>query len=266
MSPPATHRPNIWSPLQLTWQDSLVPWVIGSIVVGIAGAWLVWLATRRRWQWSSALRSFLASQTGETFSWLFRLAWLILPAYATLLMGLLSPRLMGLTQVSWGIDFASGVAFALFGGGILLIAGLSYRRSHTTPRQISSTSDSTVRAIRLILEAGALQWHWAFYRAALIGSAPAGTVDNLIAWGTWTAAALVVTEGILSPLFWRDLRTPGLAERRVLRAVLLVATSVLYLITANFWLAWALHASVVLMLEPRFVSLVQPGINDHEGV
>jgi hypothetical protein len=37
----------------------------------------------------------------------------------------------------------------------------------------------------------------------------------------------------------------------VLRAALLGATSVLYLLSRSFWLAWALHAVAAAILEPR---------------
>ncbi len=70
-------------------------------------------------------------------------------------------------------------------------------------------------------------------------------------WGVWLAAALIALQGALNPMLWCDLQTPGQAGKRLLRAVLLVASSVLYLLSRNFWLAWALHGVASVLLEPR---------------
>ena len=61
-------------------------------------------------------------------------------------------------------------------------------------------------------------------------------------WGAWLAVGWICLEGALSPFLWRDLRTPGTAEIRMLRGVLLFATTVVYLLSRNFWLAWFLRS------------------------
>ena len=70
----------------------------------------------------------------------------------------------------------------------------------------------------------------------------------------WQSVVLAV-QGALSPWLWHDLRTAGLAERRVLRAALLAITSVLYLLSRNFWLAWALHGAASAILDRASSSL-----------
>jgi hypothetical protein len=103
------------------------------------------------------------------------------------------------------------------------------------------------------MEAGALQWQWAFYRSAMIEALTTAAAAAPVYWGTWLAVVVLAVQGALSPLLWHDLRTPARAERRVLRAALLATTSVLYLLSRNFWLAWALHGAASAILEPRIV-------------
>lgn len=232
------------------WHE-LAFWVLGSILIYALATLLLWLALRGSGSGAARLRGFLQSAGGVILAWLLRLLWLLLPGFAALVLGILSPRLMGITQIDWGASFGFGALFALVALAVLLAAGLSYRRVHPLPRPYPSITVALALSIRLLLEAGALQWHWAFYRSAVIGWADAGGLVNPIYWGTWLAVALICLEGALSPLLWRDLRIVGLAERRVLRGVLLIATSVMYLLSRNFWLLWALHAVAVILLEPR---------------
>ena len=57
-------------------------------------------------------------------------------------------------------------------------------------------------------------------------------------WATWGAALLILPDLILQ----RE-QTPA----RLVRVAILVATSVLYIYTRNFWLCWILHALPALM-------------------
>jgi hypothetical protein len=61
------------------------------------------------------------------------------------------------------------------------------------------------------------------------------------------------------------LRLPGEAEPRILQGVLLLATSVLFLLSRNFWLAWAVHGVVALTLEPRLRAGVAPAPGNKKG-
>lgn len=238
-----------WWSTQLNWRDGPALWVLVSLASGLLARWLLWLAQRR-----GSRPATLPRPGVELATWGGWLVWLIGPGYAALLLGAASPRLMGLSQIDWGAGFGNGLAFALFIWAGLLLAGLVYRR--TGPRHTAwpSLTAGLTGSVRLLVEAGALQWHWAFYRSAAIPAAAALGLAQASYWGTWLAAGLILAEGLANPFFWRDLGAAGQAERRILRAVLLLATSVLYLLSRNFWLAWACHAATALLLEPRLTS------------
>jgi hypothetical protein len=182
------------------------------------------------------------------------MVWLVLPGYAALLMGLLSPRLMGLSQIDLGAGLGFGALYAVFSLAVLLAAGLTYRRLRhaNSPGWFYPTVGfGVIAGVRLVVEAGGLQWHWAFYRSAIIAAMTGIGLSDPIYWGSWLAVAWICLEGALSPLLWRDLRHSGRAEIRILRGVLLVATTVIYLLSRNFWLAWALHGLTTVLLEAR---------------
>lgn len=245
-------------PANLINSSPLLPWVLASILFYAVAANGLWLAVRRSGP-QGRLSRVLRSQPGQLLLWLALVLWLILPGYAALLRGLLSPRLMGLSQIELGWALGRGLIFAAGALALLLAAGLSYRRAHPAPP--SSTyltfSHGVALTTLLVLEAGALQWQWAFYRSATIEALASMAAAAPVYWGTWLAAGLLAVQGALSAWLWHDLRTPGLAERRVLRAALLGATSVLYLLSRNFWLAWALHAATTAILEPRMAAVAE---------
>lgn len=225
-------------------------WVAASIAIYAVAGFTVWLG-QRRGNLHSGLAGFLSSPGGALLAWLARLAWLIGPGYAALLLGIVSPRLMGLSQIEIGAGLGEGVVLALAALGLLTMAAVSYRRSQPTGAVYTSRADRVAVSARLALEAGALQWHWAFYRAVLIALAVQQGLTNPAYAGVWLAVALAVGEGALNPLLWRDLRIPGLAAPRLLRAAILVVTAQIYLLSNNFWLCWAFHAAAIVLLEPR---------------
>lgn len=237
-------------------QSPLLPWVLASIAWYALATNGLWLAMR----FSGAdgrLSGLLHGIPGQLALWLARVLWLIGPGYAALLLGILSPRMMGLSQVELGWSLGRGLLFAGVALAVLLAAGLSYRRAQPGQPPYLSLSHGIALTVLLVMEAGALQWQWAFYRSAMIEVVTAAAAPAPVYWGTWLAVVLLVVQGALSPWLWHDLRTAGLAERRVLRAALLAVTSVLYLLSRNFWLAWALHGAASAILEPR---VAQPGI------
>lgn len=251
-----------WWSAQLIWRHEPTLWVLGSLLLGLAAWWLLWLALRVDSHRGGRLQGWLRRPSGQLLAWLLRLAWLILPGYAALLLGAASPRLMGLTQLDWGVGFGFGLAFVLLSWTILLAAGLHYRRTFPANPPWETLAEAIAGSVRLFMEAGGLQWQWAFYRSAAIAALTALASEQAVATGAWLAAGLISGQGVLSPLLWRDLRQPGRTESRLLRAVMLIASSILYLLSRNFWLCWALHAVPLLLLEPR---LAQPPLAVNEG-
>ena len=225
-------------------------WVAGSIALYAAASLAVWLG-QRRGDPQSKLAGMLDSAGGTLLAWLVRLVWLIGPGYAALLLGAVSPRLMGLSQIEIGAGLGQAVILALAALGLLTLAVVGYRRSQPAGPVYRSRAERVAVSVRLVVEAGALQWHWAFYRAVLVAGAVLQSAANPVYLGAWLTVGLLIVEGALNPLLWRDLRTPGLAAPRLLRAAILVVTTQIYLLSGNFWLSWAFHAAAVVVLEPR---------------
>lgn len=225
-------------------------WVAGSMLVGIGGSLAVWIG-QRRGRSDSGLALFLRTRAGVLVAWLARLVWLIGPGYAALLLGIVSPKLMGLSQIRIDAGLGEAALLAVVALGMLTAATVVYRRGQPAAPVYASRADRVADSVRLAVEAGALQWHWAFYRAVLIAALMRQEVANPVYLGVWLSVALVMAEGLLQPLFWRDLRTPGLAAPRLLRAALLIVSAQIYLLSRNFWLCWAFHAAAAVLLEPR---------------
>lgn len=232
-------------------------WVATSIAIYAVAGFTVWLG-QRRGNLHSSLAGLLSSPGGTLLAWLARLVWLIGPGYAALLLGIVSPRLMGLSQIEIDAGLGEGVVLALAALALLTMAAVGYRRSQPAGAVYTSRADRVAVSARLALEAGALQWHWAFYRAALITLAVQQGFANPAYAGAWLAVALAIGEGALNPLLWRDLRTPGLAAPRLMRAAILVVTTQIYLLSNNFWLGWAFHAVAIVLLEPRLRAAPAP--------
>jgi hypothetical protein len=168
--------------------------------------------------------------------WLAPLYWLLVP-YLALLMGAVSPRLMGLYWFDWRATLEVGAGLLLAIGALAVIAWLfAAPRAHVS---------SNGRASRLgsVLLAGAEEWYWCFVRAALweIALGLPGLAAPPIYWSVWGGALLVLPLTLL-------VQPTGLL--RLIKVVILVVTSVLFLYTRNFWLCWLVHAALVLLFTP----------------
>lgn len=172
--------------------------------------------------------------------------------YIGLLVGGLSPRFMGLTGLDWLVSFSLGVGLIL-----LILLALSLARItvaianplnyHGVQPSIASPTSSSpashlpqssffAAAIYQIYRSGAEEFHWAFLRGAiweLLLSSP--TPPTLpIYWAIWGAALVAL------PDIWLTRQVP---LHRLLKVVVLITTSILFLYTRNFWLCWMLHAA-----------------------
>lgn len=252
------------SPASIALGHDLLPWILASTACyGLATTLLA--VFRRHTSPQNRLATLANSTGGAATGWLVWVIWLIGPGYVALLLGLLSPRLMGLSQIDLGTGLGLGALFAALSVGVLLAAGLTYRRTRHTGSPYASLGQAVGASVRLVLEAGSLQWHWAFYRSAIIVAVAGLGLNNPVYWGAWLAAGWICLEGALSPCLWHDLRTPGRAEIRMLRGVLLFATTVIYLLSRNFWLAWALHALIVVIVEPRLGGAMKSQVANKRG-
>jgi hypothetical protein len=229
-----------WLQSQLNWQEQPGLWLVGSVVMcvlasNLAGIALWYLRTRRPGA-LQALRQPAAPWVLNLLRW----AYMVAPPYALLLMGIISPRSMGLSEIDWVHSMGMGGALAAGGLALLSLSWWSYRRSlpsrHRRP-QLAHRS-LLLRWLTALIETFALQAHWAFYRSVVADQAGLGGSQ----WEGWAGMGVVALEWVLNPLLRRSLQHPPHSEPVVRRAVLAIVTTALFILTRNFWLCWALHA------------------------
>lgn len=168
--------------------------------------------------------------------------WLLIP-YVALISGGLSPRLMGLTGVDWRSSLALGVGLAAVTTGLLFLVHATVAngdRAAATPPELADSQPADLASrVNSILASGAEEWHWVFLRACLTALALAGFGAEAAAgyWAIWLAALLALPEVLLA--------APN-TTARLFSTIALVSTTILFLFVRNFWLCWALHASIML--------------------
>ena len=204
-------------------------WLLVSWLLGLGGLMGVWL--RPGW--------------GQRIRRLGPLRWLLIP-YVGLLAGGLSPRRMGLTEIDWlaGAGWGLGLLLAIL--ALLLIQFGDLRKSRAA---VATPGPASF----VVLMSGLQEFHWAFLRGGLwsllhtLDGAAAGMPASLLAqpayWAVWGAAVLVGVELLAASTVRRIGLTEGLIQ-----IFILLATSVLFLYTRNFWLCWLLHAGMRLLL------------------
>ncbi len=226
-------------------------WLAGSVTLAVLSTNVAWYLIRgrltdRKGAWAAAL--------GPS-TWLLTALFFLLPPFAALRAGALSPYFMGLTELDWLAHLGQGGSLIVLCGGLALFGWLIYRRRLREDLSGFPGSTRLVRGWLAPVEAGLHQWHWAFYRAAAItllaqgaaGEAP-GFLRALLAsplyWGSWLGLAVAGLEAALDPAVRAGLRSPGRRERIVLVATLMLVTTALFVLTHNFWLCLGCHALV----------------------
>jgi hypothetical protein len=162
------------------------------------------------------------------------LYWLLLP-YMALLVGAVSPRLMGLYWFDWRATLEVGAGLLLAIGTLAVAAWL-----FAMPRTQAAIGGRWSERLLVVFLAGAEEWYWCFVRAALwqIALALPALDAPPIYWSVWGGALLVLPLALL-------LQPSG--PQRLVKVVILVVTSVLFLYTRNFWLCWLVHAALALL-------------------
>jgi len=235
----------------------------GSLAIAVVATNATWLFLRAKRR-KSAPADSVNWGVWEPLVWLIKGLFLLLLPMAGLWAGALSPYWMGLTEIDWVESLASGAVAAALGGGLIIFAWLLYRHQHP-PRPRAA---GQLRSWLAPIDSALLQWHWAFYRAAVIGGltlltaangastgAHTGVEAHLAAdpgyWGAWLGMVLVALEWALNPFARRVLFRPqdnqedaAAAERTVIRMALAVATTAVFVLARNFWLCLACHAMV----------------------
>lgn len=176
--------------------------------------------------------------------------WLIIP-YLGLLLGGLSPRLLGLAGHDWlaGLGLGLGLIFAVVILLTLARALTDLGAPPTGPAEFvaGETADGSRLGWHTIsstlLWCGIEQFHWVFLRGAIwemIQTLP--NPPELVGyWAIWCAAGVILVELLL-------LR-PGFFPL-LIQLVALMTTSILFFYTRNFWLCWTMHVAVQLLTAP----------------
>jgi hypothetical protein len=179
--------------------------------------------------------------------------WLLIP-YLGLLMGGLSPRLLGLAGHDWlaGLGLGFGLIFAV----VIL---LTFARAITDLGAPPATATVAAEGMRLgwhtisstLLWCGIEQFHWVFLRGGIwemLQTLP--NPPELVGyWAIWCAAGAILLELLLlRPAFFPLL----------IQLVALMTTSILFLYTRNFWLCWIMHVAVQLLTAPPAILPLAP--------
>jgi hypothetical protein len=235
-------------------------WVLGSFAVAVVAANAAWAAARL-WRRRRAPSPVWLPHALEPLVWLLTALFFLLPPVAAWRAGALSPYWMGLTETDWVETAFSGGLLAAAIMAIPVFGWLVYRHGLAG----RTRTRGMVHPLLAPLDAALLQWHWAFYRAGVIGwlsmlahrnlTWPASMVTPLgelpFYWGSWLGMVLVGVEWALNPFARRvltgarkDPASAPAAERTVIRMGLAVSTTALFILTRNFWLAVVCHVVV----------------------
>lgn len=163
--------------------------------------------------------------------------WVQIP-YFGLILGGLSPRLMGLTVVGWDTRYTLGLVLLV---GLLVLLVLIRIRLHTEADAFDAVALTGRSWTPSLIESCAQEFHWCFLRGAvwelLYLYVPA--LHSPQYWAVWIGAAISLP-GIYSH--------PTSLSDRLLTALVLVATSSLFLVTQSFWLCCFLHLGIRVIL------------------
>lgn len=165
------------------------------------------------------------------------LRWALVP-YIGLIVGGLSPRLMGLTVVNWVSGFSAGVVVLAC---LLVLLVLIRIWLHSGNEPSSATRPFGHSPSLSLIESSAQEFHWCFLR---------GTVWDLLLsfaspplspqyWAVWIGTAISLPGIYAMPVPLSD---------RLLTTLVLLITSSLFLFTRSFWLCCLLHLGIRVIL------------------
>jgi hypothetical protein len=171
--------------------------------------------------------------------------WLLIP-YLGVISGGLSLRLMGLAEIDWriGLSLGLGLLFAMVAVLLLVRATTIFHTSSPEPPARSSAIPSHLDSfLQRCLRCGAEELHWVFWRGGIWEMLLTMPMPSAYAAysAVWLAALFCTGELVL-------LQLAGV--RSLLKFVILLATTILFLYTRNYWLCWLLHTAAWLLLRP----------------
>ncbi|MBX3052097.1 MAG: hypothetical protein KF753_11515 [Caldilineaceae bacterium] len=179
--------------------------------------------------------------------------WFFVP-YLGLIIGGLSPRLMGLTDIDWVASLGLGVGLIFAIWLLLLLVRASLHREES----VGVPQPSARPLLAEFVWAGAQEFHWVFLRGALWEMLLALPAPPELPgyWAIWLASALA-----LPGIFVQYRQT----SRRIAAGLLLCTTAILFFYTRNFFLCWLLHASAGWLIDQTRTQAEQPGVRTAEA-
>lgn len=198
---------------------SLLVWVVLEIFVTLA-----WL--------------FFQFKIAKNWYAIARLLRLCIIPYLALLLGQISPRGMGLAGYDWSSSLSLGslLVVAMFTLWIGVRAASDAPSAEVAEQSALSTNSLSTWSEKglLFLLAGGLEFNWIFWRT--ICTQVLGTwlvpMQSPAYWGIAIATMIVLPD---------TLRATSSQVTRIMNVAILIATSVLFLFTRNYWLCWILH-------------------------
>lgn len=181
--------------------------------------------------------------------------WVLIP-YLAIIAGGVSPRLMGIAYIDWAVSLRFGIGLMLV---VLALAVLARASSLPGANRPLSQGDShlTLHHWLSMLVAvglcGAEEFFWSFLRGAVEESLSILQLPLDVPgyWAVWIAALLAAPVALINQ---------STAQDRLVKATILVMTSILFFYTRNFWLCWTLHAAAWLLLtKPAPATALYPG-------
>jgi hypothetical protein len=226
-------------------------WVIASATAAVLATNAAWFA-----RWLLRGQAAVGGRSGalEPLGWLIVSLFYALPPVLAWRSGALSPYLMGLGEVDWARSLTSGLFLALLAVGVLFTAWIVGAR-RPRPAEVAPTPERDATSTWLApVDAALLQWHWAFYRAGAAGwllmrseSPPFGNAalaNDPFYWGCWLGMGLVALESALNPFGRAALGDPARRPYVLLRIALAVASTAVFAVTRNLWLALLVHVCI----------------------
>lgn len=214
------------------------PWIWEQLIVSPVSASL-WLAL----SFLLAVVSTLAAKTvAPGLERPVRIARWVLVPYLGLLLGGLSPRAFGLSDLDWAAGLKEGVVIL---AGLVALLALIRLGIEGQRREPALHPRRSVRALPFqAVENAAREFHWCFLRGAAweILLAMPFSAGATTYWAVWLAAALA-----LPGIFFH----PGPHSDKLISTLILGSTAGLFFLTRNFWLCLLLHLCLRAILQWR---------------
>ena len=163
--------------------------------------------------------------------------WVQVP-YFGLILGGLSPRLMGLTDMGRDSRYTVGIVVL---AGLLVLLVLIRIWLHTETDPFSAVALTGRSWSPSLIESCAQEFHWCFLRGAVweLLHLFASTSLTPQYWAVWIGAAISLPGIYIQPIPLSD---------RLMTTLVLVTTSSLFLVTQSFWLCCLLHLGIRIIL------------------